>query len=61
MLYSLCKKLIKSKFIITPKKDGKSSDSKFKKIYIPELPNYNWTTNKELIVNEILFNNYFIS
>ena len=31
------------------------------KIYLPELPEYKWSVNKDIIRKEIMFNQYFIS
>lgn len=56
----------KIKYILIPKKES-INKSKFnnstaiEKIEIPNLPDYNWNINKEIIKNDLLFNNYFIS
>ena len=31
------------------------------KLYLPKLPEYNWSVNKDILKKEIIFNQYFIS
>ena len=36
-------------------------ENNFVKIYLPSLPEYKWSVNKDIIKKEIMFNQYFIS
>ena len=50
-------KLIKNKKLI---KNSIFEDN-LVKIYLPKLPEYKWSVNKNIIRKEIMFNQYFIS
>nr|QWO71443.1 RNA polymerase [Termitomyces sp. T8] len=51
---------VEVKYIIIPSSNS-SFNYKIETIYIPELPNYNWSINKEFIKKELLFSSYFIA
>ena len=36
-------------------------ENNFVKFYLPSLPEYKWSVNKDIIKKEIMFNQYFIS
>jgi DNA-directed RNA polymerase len=40
---------------------NKIYEDKFIKLYLPYLPDYKWSLNKDIIRKEIMFNQYFIS
>ena len=40
---------------------NKIYEDNFIKLYLPNLPDYKWSVNKDIIRKEIMFNQYFIS
>ena len=51
------KKLVTNKF----EENLRGDNDRLEKIYIPHLPEFNWSVNKDYLSKNVLFNLYFIS